>query len=211
MNINIVLYVENEIIKAGFTSIIHDGILASKITAADRSMALDRTVWDSFDIAIIEIRGAHDSRLELIQQLAGRTRPIKIFAFAYHQPDAATAAFLKAHEVEMILENQSPQEILKLLTFHLRYRKVGKRFRRNKNCKLKSLGTLLSDREIEIGMMLVRGETIATISQKKNLAASTVSTYKKRIFEKTNVKNVIEMSRLFVKARPQLTRAMVGG
>jgi DNA-binding NarL/FixJ family response regulator len=55
----------------------------------------------------------------------------------------------------------------------------------------------LSSREYEIALMMVRGDTNTTISRDMNLATSTVSTYKKRLLEKTKTANIIEFSKLF--------------
>jgi DNA-binding NarL/FixJ family response regulator len=56
---------------------------------------------------------------------------------------------------------------------------------------------LLSERELEVALMLIKGMSVTKISEKKNLAKTTISTYKKRIFEKTKVNNIIHMSELF--------------
>jgi DNA-binding NarL/FixJ family response regulator len=41
--------------------------------------------------------------------------------------------------------------------------------------------------------LLIKGASVAEIAEKLSLQISTVSTYKKRIFEKLQVSNVIEM------------------
>ncbi len=51
----------------------------------------------------------------------------------------------------------------------------------------------LSDRELEVLLLLVTGVRLKDISNKLNLQMSTVSTYKRRIFEKLEVENVIEL------------------
>lgn len=56
----------------------------------------------------------------------------------------------------------------------------------------------LSSRELEVVRFLLKGDGLLEISNKIDLAVSTVSTYKRRIFEKLNVKNVLELNRLSV-------------
>ncbi|MBY0486668.1 MAG: response regulator transcription factor [Flavobacteriaceae bacterium] len=63
---------------------------------------------------------------------------------------------------------------------------------------LRSIETL-SSREYEIALMMVNGITNTAICQKMNLAMTTISTYKKRIFLKTKTTNLIEVARLFKK------------
>jgi two-component system invasion response regulator UvrY len=54
----------------------------------------------------------------------------------------------------------------------------------------------LSVREFEVAQHLLKGETVTEISGKFNLAKSTISTYKKRIFEKLNCRNIIAINSL---------------
>lgn len=52
----------------------------------------------------------------------------------------------------------------------------------------------LSPREYEIAALLVKGEPVKAISARLDLAATTVSTYKKRIFEKIGVDSDAELA-----------------
>jgi two-component system invasion response regulator UvrY len=54
----------------------------------------------------------------------------------------------------------------------------------------------LSSREFEVMQHLIKGESLSDICQLINLKASTVSTYKARIFEKLNCKNIMEVIQL---------------
>jgi DNA-binding NarL/FixJ family response regulator len=51
----------------------------------------------------------------------------------------------------------------------------------------------LSNREFEIAAQLVKGSGLPEISRSLNLQKTTISTYKKRIFEKLNVSNVVDV------------------
>jgi two-component system invasion response regulator UvrY len=54
----------------------------------------------------------------------------------------------------------------------------------------------LSHRESEVMTMLVSGRKSSEICQELNLQASTVATYKMKIFSKLNIKNVLELKEL---------------
>lgn len=51
----------------------------------------------------------------------------------------------------------------------------------------------LSDRELSVLNYLLKGESVKEISGRLDLKATTVATYKARIFDKLNVQNVIEL------------------
>lgn len=53
---------------------------------------------------------------------------------------------------------------------------------------------LLSNRELEIARLLIKGEGNLEISNQLNIGMSTVSTYKSRIFEKLGVTNVVTLA-----------------
>lgn len=54
----------------------------------------------------------------------------------------------------------------------------------------------LSDRELEIAVLLERGLSLPTICRQLSIQYSTCNTYKRRIFEKLNINNVVTLSRL---------------
>ncbi len=58
-----------------------------------------------------------------------------------------------------------------------------------------SKSNLLSQREFEIAMLMVQGYSTTKISDKLNIVPSTISTYKKRLFKKTNSSNVIDIAK----------------
>lgn len=55
----------------------------------------------------------------------------------------------------------------------------------------------LSNRELEVLEQLVEGKTIQEIAQAFSINASTIATYKSRIFEKLNVDNMISLYKLY--------------
>lgn len=55
----------------------------------------------------------------------------------------------------------------------------------------------LSSRELEVARLYIIGDGNLEISQRLNLSPSTVSTYKKRIFDKLGIDNIMSLARLF--------------
>jgi two-component system invasion response regulator UvrY len=54
----------------------------------------------------------------------------------------------------------------------------------------------LSDRELEITMMLTRGTRVPDIASNLNISAKTVNTYRYRMFDKLNVSSDVELTHL---------------
>ncbi len=57
----------------------------------------------------------------------------------------------------------------------------------------------LSARELECAKLLIKGKSNTEIAKKLALSATTVSTYKKRILQKTKTKNILEFAKLIQK------------
>lgn len=57
----------------------------------------------------------------------------------------------------------------------------------------------LSERELQISMMTVRGEKPAEIAEKLNISAKTINSYRYRIFEKFNISSDVELVHLAIK------------
>nr|WP_280695329.1 response regulator transcription factor [Chryseobacterium sp. H1D6B] len=55
----------------------------------------------------------------------------------------------------------------------------------------------LSSREYEIFQLLADGQGNLEIANALNLQMSTISTYKKRVFEKLNIKNIAELIKVY--------------
>jgi len=54
----------------------------------------------------------------------------------------------------------------------------------------------LSERELQVLLMLMDGQTVSVISEKLCLSPKTVSTYRARLYSKLGVQNDIELARL---------------
>jgi len=58
------------------------------------------------------------------------------------------------------------------------------------------ISNVLSPREYEVAMLMVNGYSTKKIAEKLNIVSTTISTYKKRIFEKTKSSNIIEIAKI---------------
>ena len=196
MNINILLTVENEINRTGITTIITNDILASNIVNVKKSELLKKISLKHFDIAIIEINNILKD-LELIDYIT-KTDKIKLFIIPNKSIDSENLITIKEKSVGIILENSSKKYIVELINSSIQLSKKNRTpLRIKKKSKSQNIMYLLSERELEVALMLIKGMSVTKISEKKNLAKTTISTYKKRIFEKTKVNNIIHMSELF--------------
>ncbi|WP_371372271.1 UvrY/SirA/GacA family response regulator transcription factor [Thalassotalea aquiviva] len=57
----------------------------------------------------------------------------------------------------------------------------------------------LSERELQIMMMITRGEKVITISEQLNLSSKTINSYRYRMFEKLSVSNDVELTHIAIR------------
>ena len=57
----------------------------------------------------------------------------------------------------------------------------------------------LSDRELQIMLMITKGEKVQTIADQLNLSSKTVNSYRYRMFEKLNVGGDVELTHLAIR------------
>lgn len=67
----------------------------------------------------------------------------------------------------------------------------------NKGVPIENSLEQLSDREMEIAGRLIKGEALKDIANELNLHASSISTYKSRIFKKLSVQSIPELIEVF--------------
>ena len=60
---------------------------------------------------------------------------------------------------------------------------------------------VLSERELQIMMMITRGEKVQDISEQLNLSSKTVNSYRYRMFEKLKISGDVELTHLAIKYR----------
>lgn len=196
MSSNVLLSVENCITQNGLATIIANEISGSNIFFIEKHSICNSIDLDFYDLVIIEVRKNNKTDYNIIDNLINNFKNINFCLFTKNSLDTNILNLAQHFNINIIFANQ-PQKIIvsQILLNNLKFK--GKRNSLKKSSKIETLDNILSNREFEIGLMLINGETISSISKKKNIALSTVSTYKKRIFDKTKVSNIIEMSKLF--------------
>lgn len=196
--VNIIITIDNEIIKEGLTSIIQNGILGSNVVNIDKEDLIKKVQFNNFKLVIIEIRRKNKDDVELMNNLIVQKNKTKIVALINKDLDAKTVELIRTYGVETILNDDKASSITNKIKFNIQFYKNNNSLRKRKIYKYKSINKL-SERELEIGIMLIKGISPTKIASKKKIALTTVSTYKTRIYKKLNVNNVIDMATKFNK------------
>lgn len=171
---------------------------------ADFAIRIARNTKISLVFLNAEMEGKDSS--DLIKRLKTINPKTKVIVFSYNIDDElryigyihkGADAFLDGRTNENDFKKMV-SEVLKNGFFHRevlndniksKKRVVGKRY-------VSSVHEL-SDREYEIANLLVKGYKSIDVALSLNLKRQTVSTYKKRVFEKFCIDNIIQLSEIF--------------
>lgn len=157
---------------------------------------------EAYEMAIIDLHLEDGDTLHLITDLVRIYPNLKILVFSGN-PEELYAQKLYNTGVKGYLNKQSSDEevieaIRQILGGKTYLSESFKEIITSSRYASKAVNPFdkLSHREIEVLNLLITGKKPSEICQELNLQASTIATYKMKIFTKLKVKNVIELTQL---------------
>lgn len=160
---------------------------------------LDKVAGLECDILMLDMTMPGISGLELIKSIKKRHPRLPILILSMHNAGKIVAAALKAGADGYLTKDSDPDRLVDvirtvagggkyidpLMAQSLIFGEVQE----------KQAHEYLSEREFQIFLMIVAGKSTSQIANELYLSAKTVSTHKKKIFEKMKVTNTAELVR----------------
>lgn len=155
---------------------------------------------NEYELAIIDLHLEDGDTLHLITAILNLYPELNVLVFSGN-PEELYAQKLYNEGVKGYLSKQTNDEeivfALKQLLEGKRYMSENfKKFLLTKNTSTASPFDKLTQREMEVLNLMVQGKRPFQICQELNLQASTVATYKVKLFAKLQVSNILELSQL---------------
>lgn len=153
------------------------------------------------DLVILDINIPGGNNLRMIDVVRLKQPRVKILLFTAYDEQLFASRYLQAGANGYLIKDSPEEEIVKaiktVLNDELYISESIKQEFLNKFIGRKNTPAdvfqQLSNRETEIMQLLLKGCSPTEICQLLNLRASTISTYKARIYEKLEVKNIVEL------------------
>lgn len=161
--------------------------------------ALRLVCTQEFDVALVDIALTDKNGLELLKILRAEKRNLAVLMLSMYSEEVYAIRALKLGASGYLTKN-SPAATLETA---IRRAASGKKYISQVLAdKLASMITgdavvsveALSDREIEVLKLIAAGESLVKIADKLHLSARTVTTYRRRILEKTGLSTNTEIS-----------------
>lgn len=196
---------DHEIVRRGVRTIVESLPQKYKcIEAATCAEVVQLLSTERIHYAVLDMFLADGIFFYAIRQMTEQSHPTNILVYSM-SPEKIYAKRLMQKGVKGFLSKQSGIEELEiaiqsLLNGEIYLSKSLKDmiFRTNAGDAAASPVDLLSDRELEVIEYMAIGMGAKEIAQKTNLDITTISTYRRRAFEKLEVDNIIELKDKFM-------------
>lgn len=155
------------------------------------------------DVVLMDINMPGIGGLEATRKMLGNNPALRIIIVTMHQDDLFAQRLLKAGAVGYLTKGARVDEISHAIHETL----AGRRYITPEIAQQLALSQFpehetdspfdsLSERELQVLMMLMEGQKISAISDQLCLSPKTISTYRQRLYTKLGVHSDIELARL---------------
>lgn len=194
---------DHMIVRQGMQLIIEDLVENFEIqTASSLSQIREQIKLHSFDIAILDAQLQDGNCISVIPEFKQLQPDVKIMVFTSFEEEnyslkfieAGADGFLSKLSEEAEIQNAVSEMIINGSYFPPFTRKLMEISSHDRNL-LNPLNRL-SERELQIAVLYAKGAGNLEIANTLDLKQNTVSTFKKRIFEKLKVETLVELVEL---------------
>ena len=199
----LVIVDDHPIVRQGLMMLIdHEKDLAVCAQAQDSYEAIKAVKATAPDLAIVDISLREDNGVELIKDIKVQHPEVPVLALSMHDESLYAERVLRAGAKGYIMKQQAPEKVISAI------RKVlgGEIYLSEKMAAkmvLKLVGgntevgdspvDRLSDRELEVFLLIGRGHGTRKISERLHLSIKTIETYRSHIKEKLNLNGATEL------------------
>jgi DNA-binding NarL/FixJ family response regulator len=194
---------DHEVVRSGVASVIKNDYLICEIKeASNEEEAWSILKKNEFDLAILHIHMPGSDALAFTEKIKTFYPDTKVLIFSMGAEHIYAKRFLNAGASGFVPKDSGLAELRKGIQLSLE----------NKKYISENLASLLVDslqlkqkvnpfenlsaRELEVLALLVKGNTVTGISNSLNLSLSSANTYKRRIFQKLNINNLVDLIQL---------------
>ena len=204
-NIRVMLVDDHDLIRYGLRRLMEDqsGIeVVAEANSGEKALELARST--KMDVILMDINMPGIGGFEATSRLSKTHPEIKIIVLTAHSEGPLPKRLLEAGAVGFLTKGCDVTEMIDAI----QKVRAGQRYIAPTIAQQLALSMLpgeeslldaLSQRELQVLIMISQGMRTNAISDKLSLSPKTVSTYRKRLHEKLDVSNDVEMMRLAIK------------
>ena len=201
--VKILLVDDHELVRSGIRLIL-EGISSFSVVAEVKSgeEAIRYCRHDAPDIVLMDVNMPGIGGLEATKQIARMSENIRVICISMHTENPIPAKVMQMGAFGFITKNAEPDEMVRAVHKVV----AGQKYIAPEIAQQIAIGKLdlgdsnpfdqLSDRELEITLMLVTGRRVPDIADSLNISPKTINTYRYRMFEKLEINSDVELTHL---------------
>lgn len=173
--------------------------------AEDGIEVLDKFKKNPYDLIILDLSMPNKNGLDTLKDIIAINPNTRVLILSVYAEEQYAVRSFNSGASGYITKNTAPTELLNAVQQVLNGKKyispaLAERLINLKNIE-KPLHENLSDREYQIMLMSAEGYSISKIAEELKISVKTVSTYRKRILEKMNFDNFIQVMHYTIEHR----------
>jgi len=201
--IKIMLVDDHRLVRAGLRRVLQEAAdMAVVAEACSGEEALDLARDSNPDVVLMDINMPGIGGLECTRRLLQRAPATKVIAVSMHMEEPYPSRFLAGGAAGYLSKDSAADEVVSAIRrVHAGGHYVAADVAGNLAARMvrganNSPFEQLSQRETQVMLMVTKGYGTQEISDRLHLSPKTVSTYRYRLFEKLNVTNDVELTRM---------------
>jgi len=204
--INILLVDDHELVRTGISRIIDD-VRGMKVIGEAES-GEEAVKWcrsNHPDVVLMDINMPGIGGLDAMQRILRFNEDIKIIMLTMHTENPFPSKVMQAGAVGYLSKAAAPDEVLAAI----RAVNSGQRYLAPEIAQQMALSqisptsedpfSVLSERELQIMMMITKGQRVVEISEQLSLSSKTINSYRYRLFDKLGVHGDVELTHLAIR------------
>jgi two-component system invasion response regulator UvrY len=201
--IKILVVDDHDLVRTGIVRIlkdVKDFLVVAELGSGEQ--AVDYCRKNDPDIILMDITMPGIGGLEATRKIGRICDAAKVICVSMHKENPFPTKIMQAGAHGFLTKDAEPSEMINAIyKVH-----TGQKYVSPEIAQLIAIGQLdsnsgnpfdgLSDRELEITLMITRGIKVTEIAQHLNISAKTVNTYRYRMFDKLNVTSDVGLTHL---------------
>jgi len=204
--INIFLVDDHELVRTGIKRLLEDVRGLKVVGEADSGeTAISWCRSNDTDIVLMDMNMPGIGGIEATRRILRLNPDIKVIVISIHGEEPYPTKVMQAGAAGYLTKSAAPLEMINAI----RQVKSGQRYLSPEIAQQMALSQFrpteenpfqtLSDRELQIMMMITTGQKVNDISEQLNLSPKTVNSYRYRLFTKLEVRGDVELTHLAIR------------
>ena len=204
--INVYLVDDHELVRTGIRRILEDTRGIKVIGEADTGENAVQWCREHYpDVILMDMNMPGIGGLEATRKILRYNPDVRIIVLTVHTENPFPTKMMQAGAVGYLTKGAGPEEVINAI----RMVNSGQRYISPEIAQQMALSSFssdadnpfkdLSERELQIMIMITKGQKVTDISDQLNLSSKTVNSYRYRLFKKLNISGDVELTHLAIR------------